>query len=51
MINLINKILSTLFPFQELRDRPSIFIQETWLETVMRPTQIKDYLWHPPEQN
>lgn len=41
----INKILSILFPFKELNKRNSVFITETWLEKIMKPTQIKDYLW------
>ena len=45
MKNTINTILSILFPFRELKDRPSVFIQDTWLDKVMRPTQVKDYLW------
>lgn len=44
---IINKILSFVFPFEENNTRPSVFIQETWLEKVMRPTQVKDYLWRP----
>ena len=46
MKEFINNILSFLFPFQELKDRQSVFLFETWLDKVMRPTQIKDYLWH-----
>jgi len=46
MKNVINNILSILFPFNDKPSRSSIFIQETWLEKAMRPTQIKDYLWH-----
>ena len=41
----INTILSILFPFQELNDRPSVFIQQSWLEKVMTSPQVKDYLW------
>jgi hypothetical protein len=41
----INTILSILFPFRELNDRPSVFIQSTWLEKVMTTPQLKDYLW------
>jgi hypothetical protein len=43
----ITKILSILFPFKELNGKPSVFIQETWLEKNTRPLQVKDYLWHP----
>jgi hypothetical protein len=43
----INTILSILFPFRELNDRPSVFFQDTWLERAMYPTQIKDHLWTP----
>jgi hypothetical protein len=46
IIHIVKEILSFLFPFEELNDRPSVFIQETWLDKAMRPTQIKDYLWH-----
>ena len=45
MKHIITNILSLLFPFQELKDRPSVFLQESWIERVMRPTQLKDYLW------
>ena len=41
----INTILTFLFPFEEPTSRTSVFIQETWLEKIMRPTQMKDYLW------
>jgi hypothetical protein len=43
----ITKILSFLFPFKELNGKPSVFIQDTWLEKNTRPLQVKDYLWHP----
>jgi hypothetical protein len=43
----INNILSILFPFQEPCSRQSVFIQETWIEKIMQPTQVKDYLWRP----
>lgn len=35
-----------LFPFRELNDKPSVFIQETWLEKHTRPLQVKEYLWY-----
>ncbi len=41
----INTILSILFPFQELNDRPSVFIQQSWLEKTLTSPQLKDYLW------
>jgi hypothetical protein len=47
----INSILSILFPFKEHNCRMSVFIQETWLEKIMRPTQVKDYLWTPSKIN
>jgi hypothetical protein len=43
----ITTILSILFPFREYNDRPSVFIQSTWLEKVMTSPQVKDYLWTP----
>ena len=46
IINTVKQILSFLFPFQELKDRQSVFIQDTWLDKVMSPTQVKDYLYH-----
>lgn len=45
MKSTINTILSILFPFEEPTSRTSVFIQETWLEKIMQPTQVKDYLW------
>jgi hypothetical protein len=48
IIHTIKEILSFLFPFQNLDDRPSVFIQETWLDKAMRPTQIMDHIWTPP---
>jgi hypothetical protein len=51
MKTVIHTILSILFPFKDLPSRPSIFIQETWLEKTMRPTQVKDYLWTPSKIN
>lgn len=47
MKNTITLILSKLFPFKEINDRTSVFIQESWLEKTMRPIQLKDYLWTP----
>jgi hypothetical protein len=47
MKNLIHSVLSILFPFRELNDRPSVFVQQTWLDKAMNPTQVKDYLWTP----
>jgi hypothetical protein len=47
MKTVINHILTYLFPHQEPVGRPSVFIQETWLEKIMRPAQVKDYLWTP----
>jgi len=41
----INTILSILFPFRELNDRPSVFVQQSWLEKLLTSPQIKDYLW------
>ena len=46
IIHTVNEILSFLFPFQELKDRQSVFLQNTWLDKVMTPTHLKDYLWH-----
>ena len=46
IINTVKEILSFLFPFEELDDRPSVMIQDSWLSKIMRPTQIQDYLWH-----
>jgi len=46
----INTLLSFLFPYQEPEPRVSVFIQNTWLEKTMSPTQVKDYLWTPPYQ-
>jgi hypothetical protein len=46
MKEFINNILTFLFPFQELKDRPSVFLQNSWLDKVMTPTHLKDYLWH-----
>lgn len=43
---IINTILSFVFPFEEKPTRVSVFIQESWLEKTMRPTQLKDYIWH-----
>ena len=45
MKSTINTILSILFPFQELNDRPSVFIQQSWLEKTLTSPQLKDYLW------
>jgi len=47
MKQLITNILSFLFPFEEPIARKSVFISETWIENVMRSTQVKDYLWTP----
>jgi len=47
MKTLISKILSLLFPHQEPSSKLSIFLEETWLEKIMKPTQVKDYLWNP----
>lgn len=46
----INNILSFLFPYQAPQSRVSVFIQSTWLEKMMSPTQVKDYLWTPSYQ-
>ena len=43
----INSILSFMFPFHELNDRQSVLLSDTWLERIMKPTQIKDWLWSP----
>jgi hypothetical protein len=51
MKNLIQSILSVLFPFQELNDRASVFVQQTWLDKMMTSPQVKDYLWTPPYDN
>jgi hypothetical protein len=48
IIHIVKEILSFLFPFEELNDRPSVFIQQGWLEKNLSETHIKDYLWHPP---
>jgi hypothetical protein len=45
MQSTITTILSIIFPFRELNDRPSVFIQSTWIEKVMTSPQLKDYLW------
>ena len=42
-----SNVLAKLFPFEDLNDRPSVFIQQTWIEKVMNKSQVKDYLWHP----
>jgi hypothetical protein len=47
MKKLISDILSFLFPFEEPISRKSVFIQEAWIDNVMRDTQVKDYLWTP----
>lgn len=47
MKTVINNILSFVFPFDDKPSRTSVFIQESWIEKVMRPTQVKDYLWTP----
>jgi hypothetical protein len=41
----VEKLLSILFPFEDFNDRPSVFLQESWLSKIMQPTQVKDYLW------
>jgi len=46
-IETIEKILTFLYPYNEPCGRPSVFIQESWLDNVMRDTQVKDYLWTP----
>ena len=43
----IQSILSVLFPFREINDRTSVFVQQTWLEKMMNSPQVKDYLWTP----
>lgn len=48
IINTVKEILSFLFPFRELKDRQSVFIQDCWLTKITQSTQVKDYLWHPP---
>lgn len=45
----ITKILSLLFPFKEPNEKPSVFMQDTWIEKTIRPLQVKDYLWHSPK--
>lgn len=45
--NIGSKILTKLFPFEPFDDRPSVFIQQTWIEKIMNNSQVKDYLWHP----
>jgi hypothetical protein len=47
MKNIITNILSILFPFEEPAGRVSVFMQDTWIERIMKPTQVKDYLWTP----
>lgn len=39
--------LTKMFPFEDFDERPSVFIQQTWIEKVMNKSQVKDYLWHP----
>lgn len=46
IINTVKEILNFLFPFEELNDRPSVFIQQTWLEKNLDSLHVKDYLWH-----
>ena len=41
-----SNVLTKLFPFEPFDDRPSVFIQQTWIEKVMNKSQVKDYLWH-----
>jgi len=47
MKTVINQILTFMWPHRDPIGRPSVFIQESWLEKIMRPTQVKDYLWTP----
>ena len=47
----VNNVLSIVFPHKEPLGLPSVFIQETWLEKIMRPTQIQDYLWNRNNEN
>lgn len=47
MKTVINQILTFMWPHREPIGLPSVFIQETWLEKIMRSTQVKDYLWTP----
>ena len=50
MKHYIITILNFLFPFKDLKDynRPSVFIQQTWLEKNSSDPYVKDYLWTPP---
>ena len=48
MKKIIDNILSFLFPFQDLNNRPSVFVQQTWLDKIMTSSTIKDYLWSLP---
>lgn len=48
IINTVKEILSFLFPFEELDDRPSVFISQTWLEKNLDSLHIKEILWTPP---
>jgi len=41
----VEKLLTILFPFEEIDSRVSVLSEQTWLEKIMRPTQVKDYLW------
>jgi hypothetical protein len=47
MIKAITFILEKLFPFQDINDKPSVFIQDSWLVKNTRPLQVKEYLWTP----
>ena len=49
--HIINEVLTLLFPFQELNDRPSVFVSQTWLEKNMDRLHVKDYLWTPPAKS
>ena len=48
IINTVKEILNFLFPFEELNDRPSVFIQQTWLEKNLDSLHVKEILWTPP---
>ena len=50
MKELVNTILSKLFPHKEPTLRLSPFIEMTWLEKNMQDTHILDYLWTPSKE-
>ena len=47
MKELINTILSKLFPHKDPTPNLTPFIQMSWLEKNMQDTQIIDWIWTP----